>query len=346
MTALSTLLAVAPGPPLPHSRGPVSDHVLGLLTHGTVARFVPAAIDDPLDGDDSALALYLCNELVYRGFSGVPDAMEWDPLALAVRAELERRFVGRLREMVGPAPEVRRAPDVVSATKAAITTLIADADGPSLSGYMAELGTAAQMREFAVHRSAYQLKEADPHTFGIPRLSGEAKAAMVYIQSDEYGSGVTADMHASLFADTLQVLGLDDRYGAYLDVLPGITLATTNLVSLFGLHRQWRGALVGHLAVFEMTSVTPMERYSSALRRLGFGPRGRRFYDVHVVADADHEVVALERMVSGFVADEPERANDVVWGAMTLMALEQRFAEYLLGRWASGRSSLLGSPGR
>ena len=33
-------------------------------------------------------------------------------------------------------------------------------------------------------------------------------------------------------------LGLDPSYGAYLDLIPGVTLATVNLMSLFGLHRR------------------------------------------------------------------------------------------------------------
>src|SRR5438045_2693004 len=82
--------------------------------------------------------------------------------------------------------------------------------------------------------------------------------------------------------------------GAYLDRLPGTTLATTNLISLFGLHRRWRGALVGHLALFEMTSVVPMARYSAALERLGVGRVARRFYDVHVEADAVHQFIACD----------------------------------------------------
>ena len=48
------------------------------------------------------------------------------------------------------------------------------------------------MREFAVHRSAYQLKEADPHTWVIPRLRGRGEGRLVEIQPDEYG-GVEAE---------------------------------------------------------------------------------------------------------------------------------------------------------
>src|SRR4051794_41983902 len=70
-----------------------------------------------------------------------------------------------------------------------LATLIAADDGPSLSSFMAKQGTLEQWREYLTLRSVYHLKEGDPHTFAIPRLSGRAKAAMVEIQADEYGGG-------------------------------------------------------------------------------------------------------------------------------------------------------------
>ena len=63
-------------------------------------------------------------------------------------------------------------------------------------------------------------------------------------------------------------------------------------MSLFGLHRRWRGAALGHLAAVEMTSSEPSRRYSAGLRRLGFDERTTVFYDEHVEADAVHEQIA------------------------------------------------------
>ncbi|CAN5442665.1 iron-containing redox enzyme family protein [soil metagenome] len=287
---------------------------------------------DPLFDDELHLALYLCYELHYRGFDGVDEGWEWDPALLAVRAGFEALFLDALIEEAWPARPVGDIEDE-------LRTIIAGGSGPSLSGYMASAGTLEQLREFAVHRSAYQLKEADPHTWALPRLDGRAKAAMVEIQADEYGSGVLEDMHASLFADTMVALDLDATYGRYLDRLPGTTLATVNLVSLFGLHRRWRGALVGHLALFEMTSVVPMGRYAEACERLGV-PEARPFYDVHVLADVHHEVLAAEELAGGLVEDEPALASDVAFGARAVMAVEGRFAQRLHDAWAAGRSSL------
>ena len=324
-------------PELPDPRGPMSEAVIHHLRgHRPRVVQLPAAHDDPLDGDDSNLALYLCYELHYRGFVGVPEDLEWDPALLAIRSELERRFEERLLETV---PMEASVDDI----EAEIVRAIDEANGPSLSSYMLEHGTLEEFREFAIHRSAYQLKEADPHTWAIPRLFGEAKAALVAIQIDEYGHGEDAAVHATLFGDTMDELGLDAGYGAYLSRLPGSTLATVNLMSLFGLHRRWRGALVGHFTVFEMTSVVPMGRYAGALARLGLPPRAQRFYDVHVLADAEHEVVALRRMAAGLARSEPDLIPSILFGAKAVLSIERTFAEHMLDSWRSGVSSLLPS---
>ncbi|HEX8770606.1 MAG TPA: iron-containing redox enzyme family protein [Acidimicrobiales bacterium] len=296
----------------------------------------PTTEDDPLTGDDFQLALYVLYELHYRGFAGVDDGWEWEPSLLAVRQDLESLFEMALHCEVGEVEPGRE-----SIPEGLQQVIDAGGGGRSLSAYMEQLGTIDELREMAIHRSAYQLKEADPHTWAIPRLAGAPKAAMVEIQADEYGGGVAPDMHASLFADTMASLGLDTTYGAYLDRIPGTTLATVNLVSLLGLHRRHRGALVGHLAVFEMTSCEPMARYSRALSRLGLGRAARRFYDVHVEADVHHAVVAANKMAGGLAAAEPHLADEILFGARALMAVESRFSGHVLDAFSERRSSLL-----
>jgi hypothetical protein len=301
---------------------------------GTLGVTPPVSGADALSDDDFSLALYLCYEVHYRGVTDTN--WEWDPDLLRFRAELERAFETRLRDEV--VPTTSRFP---FETVSVLDEMIRTSGGPSLSTYLLESGTFEQLREFCIHRSAYQLKEADPHTFGIPRLTGEAKAAMVEIQYDEYGSGDSDSMHSTLFGNTMTALGLDSAYGAYVDVIPGVTLATVNLVSMFALHRRWRAALVGHLAVFEMTSVEPMGRYSETLARFGIGSEGRRFYDVHVTADQRHGLIARDRMVAGLIRAEPGLSADLLFGVAALLMLEQRFAKHLLNAWASDRSSLV-----
>jgi hypothetical protein len=191
-----------------------------------------------------------------------------------------------------------------------------------------------------VHRSAYQLKEADQHSNLIPRMPrGRAKAALIEIQADEYGNGVPGESHQELFARTMTGLGLDPTPGRYLDRIPAVTLATCNLLSVLASSRRWLAAGLGHLALFEMTSVGPMGRYARATEEVA-GPDAARFYEVHVEADAHHEVLAVEAMVRPFVEQHPELGEQVVQGARWLTAVETAFTDAVLTAWDAGRTSL------
>ncbi len=324
-------------PDVPHPRGPLSGALLRHWSEGTaLASPVLDPRLDPLTDDDLHLALWCCYELHYRGFAGVDDRLEWDPETLRFRATLEEAFETALRD--------EHRPDDVPADPGVALRVIGTWAGPPLARTVEEHGTRQHLAEFAIHRSAYQLKEADPHTWAIPRLAGPGRAAMIEIQADEYGDGVPGEAHAELFADAMEELGLCTDFGHYVDQLPGVTLATDNLVSLFGLNRRLRGALVGHLALFEMCSVAPMTRYLTAARRVGGLPALERFYAVHVEVDAHHARLALDEMVVPMVEADPGLAADVVFGAAALSRVESRFARHVLRAWSVERSSLLAPP--
>jgi hypothetical protein len=328
-------------PSVPTARGPLSGALLDALRSapGSLEPIALPAVADPLADDDLHLALYCLYELHYRGLAGVDDGWEWDPDLLALRARLERVFDDGLRAALAGWV----APAATAATMdLALRAIIDQDDSPSLARHLETQGSEDELRELLVHRSAYQLKEADPHSWALPRLSGGPKAALVEVQADEYGNGDPRRMHARLFADTLEALGIDATYGALLDQIPGSTLATVNLMSYFGLHRARRGAIVGHLALFEMTSSIPNRRYASALRRLGFDdPAATGFFDEHVTADAVHENIAAVDLAGGLARDEPELLDDILFGARALVELDGRAAQRMLDAWSVGSSSLL-----
>jgi hypothetical protein len=328
------------------SAGPICDLVVGLLSssaQGTsllpgaeddAGRLV-ASVEDPLADDDLQLALYICFELHYRSFPNVDPAWEWSPTLLSVRALLERAFLEALEAKLGPSEPVD--PKEVGDH---LFRLEASDEGVSLSRHLEIEAGIDEFREFVVHRSLYQLKESDPHSWAIPRLSGPAKTALLEVQADEYGGGRPERMHSVLFAKTMRALGLDDRENAYLAYAPGVTLATVNLMSALGLRRERRGAIVGHLAMFEMTSAQPNRRYGNALRRLGFDAEATDFYDEHVEADAVHENIAAYDLAGGLGRQEPELAGDIIFGARALLYLEDRLGRHLLGAWSESESSL------
>ena len=328
-------------PRLPQPRGPISELLCEfLLRRAGDVPMTATPVADPFAEEDLQLALHMCYGLHYDGFAGVPEEWEWAPGLLELRQHLEQAFLESLLDEA----QTRRASPGAQVEMATLSRqlqdLLKNERGPSLSTYVFETGDRETLTELVIHRSIYQRKEADPHTWAIPRVRGRAKSALVHLQTDEYGGGVPGRSHAELFADTMRSLDLDPAPGAYIDQVPGVTLATDNLISLFGLHRRWRGALVGHLAAFEMTSVVPMTRYASAIRRILPGTSGAEFYDVHVDADVAHGELAASGLVSGLAESDETAAADVLFGAASLLGLERRFASHLLDSWGLGACSL------
>jgi Iron-containing redox enzyme len=326
---------VAAAPVLPEPRGPLSDwlvHQLPRPAPGPHPAPPACAPTDPLCDEDLQLSLYAIYELSYRGFVGVEDEWEREPNLLGVRRSLEDQFEAALRQRVadrGWTTDARTVGEVLGRFH-----------GPSLSEHMARMGTVDQFREFSVHRSGYQLKEADPHSWVIPRISGARKAALIEIQTDEYGGGRPGEAHAELFADALAALGLDATYGAHIDRLPGVTLAAGNLISLLGTQQRLRAALLGHLAGFEMTSVKPMTRYAAATLRLGLDPRVTRFFTVHVDADEHHGALAADVLVGGDPDREGLPTREITFGVGALLLTEDAFTRHLLHCWSQGETSL------
>ena len=318
---------------LPDPRGPLSAAVVSALAHNPPSGQLALPDVDQADpfGEDLALALYTCYELHYRGFDGVDPMWEWEPELLRLRAAIESVFLAALHSDTDSDDDVTGALD---------SLLVEPVPGNGVSHYLRDAAQWWHMREYIVHRSVYHLKEADPHAWAIPRLQGHAKAALVAVEFDEFGGGRGERMHSQLFADLMIAAGLSPEYLHYLDDVPAPAIAIVNLMSMFGLHRRLRGALVGHFAAAEITTAPSAQRMTQALERLGAGPACTLFFTEHIEADAVHEQVLRRDVIGGLLQQEPHLARDVVFGIAATELLEGRLADHLLNAWNSGTTSL------
>jgi hypothetical protein len=218
--------------------------------------------------------------------------------------------------------------------------LVEPVDGTGVSHFLCHEGEWRHVREYFVHRSIYHHKEADPHAWVIPRLTGQAKASLVAVEFDEFGGGRGEQMHSQLYVDLLAGAGLATGYLSYLDSTPAAMIAVVNMMSLFGLRRSLRGALVGHFAAAEITTPPSAQRMVKALDRLSADPACLRFFTEHVEADAVHEQVMRRDVIGDLLAREPELTEAVVFGVQATELLEDRFGNSVLAAWRAGRSSL------
>lgn len=337
-TVVESSLSTCPDrwePPLPNPRGIITEKLFNALVGSPGSLDDIASIQgDPLADDDLHLALYVCYEMHYRGFCDVDDLWEWDPSLLSLRRRLEEMFESALRSRFGDV-QCNDLPEVKARLRE-----IASRPGPPLSAYLRDQASLAEFSDLTIHRSAYRLKEGDPHSWVIPRLEGKAKAALVEIEFDEFGCGKADRIHAVLYRNTLDAMGFDSRYGAYLDLIPGITLAPINLMSMFGLHRRLRGAAMGHLALAEMTSSLSNKFAAEGLRRLGYGADATDFFDEHVIADSIHDMIALHDLTGALVEQNPTLGGDIVFGALAGAGLDAAFGRYILDCWSRKEPSL------
>lgn len=320
---------------LPRPRGTVSERVIDALRDD---RPLDSPRDETPDGsDDHQLALWTLYELHYRGFDEVDDRREWDPSLITVRRQLEDIFEDDLRTQVQPL--LARAAEADGVVRQ-VETITGWPSQESLPSFLHREATATQYREFLIQRSLYHLKESDPHAWALPRLDGDAKTALAELQNDEFGSGRPERLHSRLFAEALAAADLDPSYGAYVDQVSDHTLAVNNAMSFFGLNRRLRGAAMGHLAAFEMTSSVPCRRYLQGARRLELGSAVERYFDEHVEADAVHEHLALRGICVPLVEGDPSLGPDVLLGAATCILLDAIAGDEMVTAWRGGRSTL------
>ncbi|WP_067720849.1 iron-containing redox enzyme family protein [Nocardia yamanashiensis] len=320
--------------PLPQPCGELSARVLETLGKpaGSPVPALPAPAG-PYDRDPQ-LALYVCYALHYQGFAGVDDSWEWDPGLLGLRAGLERRFLDALYADAGDGGDVMAELDEL---------LLVPDEESGVAAFLRDEGKPWQVREYFVHRSILHHQEADPYAWLIPRLRGRAKAALVAVEFDEFGGGRADRIHQRLFADLLEGAGLNPDYLHYLDVVPAPMLALVNMMSLFGLHRELRGAGVGHFASVEITSSPASRRMVEALERLDADPACVTFYREHVEADAVHEQLMRREVIGDLLEREPELDASMAFGIRATGFLEDRFADHVLKCWRADRRSLLGN---
>lgn len=308
-------------PNLPKSRGPLSAALFARMPSGESFGTLPVPDCD----EDAQITLWALYELHYRGFNEVDEDLEWDPDLLRLRRELETTFERRLRERW---QEWKAERDTVD-----MTAVLEDPRELSVARFVQRHADREQVLEILRHRSIYHLKEADPTSWVIPRLNTRPKAALLEIQFDEYGDGDPNRLHHRLFEVGLDALGLCSEPGGYIDDAPGVVLEANNAMSMFGLHRRLRAAVLGHFAAFEATSSLPSRQMAQGLRRLGLAEQMCAYYDEHVEADAVHEQLALRDLCGSFLEEEPEQTDTVLFGAFTCLDLEERYAREVLSLW-------------
>lgn len=167
-------------------------------------------------------------------------------------------------------------------------------------------GSTVSARDWLVRRSPYLLHEADAHTLAMARMDPSVQHVVAEIQAGEYGLG-HRNTHAAIFRSCLDSIGVQPHEAV--DESPGPWLAAANLPWLFASSIRFRGAALGQLALFELDSVGPCRRFIANWNEAGLPEAGRRWFDIHALADVEHERLIRDRVLpiaNSFTPDEAE----------------------------------------
>ncbi len=271
------------------------------------------ADSDP-HGRDLQLALYVSYELHHRGFAGVDPRWEWDPGVLQLRARLEEAFGTALRDGVGDVSRCKAVDEIPR---------LCTQNSP-LAGYLREHGTWAQMREYFVQRSVYRLRVDDARTTD----------GMTPVKFGESPLGGSDHEPRRRFAEVLRAAGLDASYLHYLNDASAEALAMVNMMSMFALHGNLRGAATGQVLATRIAVRSASAGLVDALVRLGAPQPCVQFYRDNVRTG----LKARCETVAALLDAEPELESEVVLGIRAFELLERRLTTRLLTRWGGATS--------
>lgn len=135
------------------------------------------------------------------------------------------------------------------------------------------------------------LTEANAMFAIIPRLQGRAQAAVMRILIDEFGCGNPHRVHAALYRQVLQELGLSTDLKLYLHMVNDESLAFVNLYHWLTTRAPRVDAYLGALAYTEMVIPMSYTSFVAACERLGI--HQRTYFTEHVHIDPYHTQDAL-----------------------------------------------------
>lgn len=292
-------------PALPPARGPISQGVVDFVTgRGSEILDASSGVAGQPHDDDFHAALWMLNVLQVADFEDVDPQRVASLRMRTLHWYLEQTFEGQLRRLVPERPVDRLLPHLHELIGRPGTTR----------------GSSPQaVRRRFLAKAPYLAWEADPHTLALARIEAPLKAALVDIQSGEYGLG-HASTHAQIYRGCLEALGttVTDAVAS----APACSLAFANSAWLFGRDRRMRGAAVGQLCLLELDSVDPCLREKGCWDAADLPAAARRWYDVHALADVEHAEVITEQLVPTIEQQTPWLSAEAAWGAEVTWVLQ------------------------
>jgi hypothetical protein len=244
----------------------------------------------PKDGSSAALASM-------RQFYSHENALR----AERARPILERKaftFLDREVEIVGSwsgEMVVQYFEKYLDAEKSA-AGLGVEAD-PLLAKIVAARAPDRLARHYLIQLAGDFLTEASAMARNITGNYGDLQSSLFNILVDEYGAGVHARKHSTLFEDTLKSLSMHVDVHAYWQFYHASSMALINYFHYVTKNKPFFFRYLGALFFAEASLVNASRRQSTMLRAVFGDTVDRTYFDEHQHIDQHHGDMALNRLV-------------------------------------------------
>ena len=202
--------------------------------------------------------------------------------------------------------------------------------GDPLFPWLAEEADRDQIRWFLGQEAAGEAGFDDLLCYTQIRMPARAKLEFARNYWDEMGRGNPKGMHGPMLDVLIERLELE----ADIDDTVWESLALANAMTGMATSRRYAWHSVGALGVIELTAPDRSAATAAGLRRLGFTPEERRYFDLHAVLDVKHSEAWNREALAPLVEEDPRRAAAIAEGALMRLHCGARcFERYRSELW-------------
>jgi hypothetical protein len=250
------------------------------------------------------------------------------------RAEVA--FLEILRREAAPAAaEAPSDPDGFLAWFDALRERGPGQDDP-LFPWIASEASLADMRWFLEQEAAGEAGFDDLVAMTQVKFPRRAKLELARNYWDEMGRGNPKGMHGPMLEALIAALGLTPA----IDTTLPESLSLANAMTAMATNRCYAWHSVGALGAIELTAPGRSGATAAALKRLGFPPRVRRYFDLHASLDVRHSAAWNAEALRPLVEEDPARARAIAEGALIRLACGARCYELYRAHLWRGRIAL------
>jgi hypothetical protein len=196
--------------------------------------------------------------------------------------------------------------------------------------WLARYASDQDMKWFLTQEAAGEAGFDDLVALTQVKLPDEAKLELARNYWDEMGRGAAGGMHGPMLSRAVAALNLTPT----IDETLWPSLALANTMTAFATVRRYAWHSVGALGVVELTAPGRVSKVGEGLKRLGYPPVVRKYFELHAVLDVKHSEDWNQNALLPLAREAPESLPFIAEGAlMRLLCGRRCFETYRRHLW-------------